>query len=83
MYFTLRFYITQWEYSALMIAAMEGRTDVISLLLEAGANIDLQDEVTVIIMLWMKIVHTNIVSRIHICCLSHHTEWRICTNVGC
>ena len=28
-----------------MLAAWEGMTEVVSLLLEAGANIDLQDEV--------------------------------------
>ena len=39
------FFITQWGYSALMMAAREGRTDVVSLLLDAGANIDLQDKV--------------------------------------
>ena len=38
--------ITQWQgYSALMMAVREGRTEVVSLLLEAGANTDLQDEV--------------------------------------
>ena len=39
--------ITQWGYSALMLAAEEGKTDVISLLLEGGANTDLQDKVHV------------------------------------
>ena len=29
-----------------MMAAREGRTDVVSLLLDVGANIDLQDKVT-------------------------------------
>ena len=37
--------ITQYENSALMVAARDGRTEVVSLLLEAGANIDLQNEV--------------------------------------
>ena len=37
--------ITQDGYSALMMAAREGRTEVASLLLEAGANTDLQNEV--------------------------------------
>ena len=37
--------ITQDGYSALMMAASEGRTEVVSLLLEARANIDLQNEV--------------------------------------
>ena len=38
-------HITQRGESALMLAAWEGMTEVVSLLLEAGANIDLQDEV--------------------------------------
>ena len=37
--------ITQDGDSALMIAAREGMTEVVSLLLEAGANINLQNEV--------------------------------------
>ena len=37
--------ITQDGDSALMIAAREGRTEVVSLLLEAGANIHIQNKV--------------------------------------
>ena len=37
--------ITQDGESALMMAASEGRTEVVSLLLEAGANIHLQNKV--------------------------------------
>ena len=37
--------ITQDRESALMMAVRWGRTEVVSLLLKAGANIDLQDEV--------------------------------------
>ena len=37
--------VTQDGDSALMIAAREGKSKVISLLLKAGANIDLQNEV--------------------------------------
>ena len=37
--------ITQKGESALMMVAREGRTEVVSLLLEAGANIHLQNEV--------------------------------------
>ena len=40
--------ITQDGDSALMIAAREGRTEVVSLLLKAGANIQLQNEVMLI-----------------------------------
>ena len=37
--------ITQDGYTALMMAAREGKTDIVSLLLEAGANTDLQNKV--------------------------------------
>ena len=37
--------ITQHGYTSLMLAAENGETEVVSLLLEAGANIDLQNEV--------------------------------------
>ena len=37
--------ITQDGYSALIDAAGNGRTEVVSLLLEAGANTDLQNKV--------------------------------------
>ena len=37
--------ITQDGFFALMTSASEGMTEVVSLLLEAGANIDLQDKV--------------------------------------
>ena len=37
--------ITQDGKSALMMAAREGRTEVVSLLIEAGANINLQNKV--------------------------------------
>ena len=37
--------ITQDGDSALIIAVREGRTEVVSLLLEAGANTDLQNKV--------------------------------------
>ena len=37
--------ITQIGDTVLMMAAGKGRTEVISLLLEAGANIDLQNKV--------------------------------------
>ena len=39
--------ITQDGNSALMIAVRESRTKVVSLLLEAGPNIDLQNEVLI------------------------------------
>ena len=39
--------MTQNGESALMMAARKGRTEVVSLLLEAGPNTDLQDEVHV------------------------------------
>ena len=37
--------ITQYGDSALMMAVREGMTELVSLLLEAGANIDLQNKV--------------------------------------
>ena len=37
--------ITQYKDTALMMAVREGRTEVVLLLLEAGANIHLQNEV--------------------------------------
>ena len=37
--------ITQYGDSGLMMAARKGRTEVVSLLLEAGANTDLQNKV--------------------------------------
>ena len=40
--------ITQDGYSALMMAASEGMTEVVSLLLKAGANIDLQNKVCIV-----------------------------------
>ena len=36
---------TQNGYSALMVAVRKGRTEVVPLLLEAGANTDLQNKV--------------------------------------
>ena len=39
--------IAQYGDSVLMLAAQEGRTEVVSLLLEAGANTDLQNKVHV------------------------------------
>ena len=37
--------ITQWGESPLMLAARSGRTEVVSLLVKAGAALDLQDKV--------------------------------------
>ena len=36
--------ITQDGYSALMLAAMEGETEVVVELVKAGANVDMQDK---------------------------------------
>ena len=38
-------HVTQDGYSALMMATREGRTEVVSLLVKAGANTDLQNKV--------------------------------------
>ena len=37
--------ITQGEVSALMVAAMKGKTEVLLELVKAGANVDMQTEV--------------------------------------
>ena len=37
--------ITQWGESPLMVAAGSGRTEVVSLLVKAGAALDLQNKV--------------------------------------
>ena len=37
--------ITQWGESPLMMAARNGRTEVVPLLVKAGAALDLQDQV--------------------------------------
>ena len=37
--------ITQWGQSLLTLAARSGRTEVVSLLVEAGAALDLQNKV--------------------------------------
>ena len=72
------FHFTQWGHSALMMAARKGRIDVVSLLLETGVNIDLQDDVR---NYDIPVVNENC-AHIPIFCLSHHTEWRYCTDVG-
>ena len=36
---------TQWGYSALMLAAMRGKTEVVAELVKAGANVDIQSKV--------------------------------------
>ena len=37
--------ITQWGDSALMMATRKGKTEIVSLLLQAGADTDLQNKV--------------------------------------
>ena len=39
------FVITQWGESPLMVATWSGKTEVVSLLVKAGAALDLQNEV--------------------------------------
>ena len=39
------FVITQWGESPLMVATTEGETEVVSLLVKAGAALDLQNKV--------------------------------------
>ena len=62
--------ITQYGNFALMVAARWGSTEVVSLLLEAGANTDLQDKVK-----WrcdLGILCTQSLSVYHCTCLSSH-----------
>ena len=63
--------ITQYGYSALMVAAGEGRTEVVSLLLEARANTDLQDKVKC--RCDLGILCTQSLSVYHYTCLSSHS----------
>ena len=37
--------ITQWGYSALMVAVVKGKTEVVAELVKAGANVDMQNRV--------------------------------------
>ena len=63
--------ITQDGYSVLMLAALKGRTEVVSLLLVAGANTDLQDKVK-----WrcdLGILCTQSLLVYHYTCLSSHS----------
>ena len=39
------FVITQWGYSALMWAAVRGKTEVVVELVKAGANVDMENKV--------------------------------------
>ena len=63
--------------STLMLAATWGRTEVVSLLLEAEANTDLQNKVKCRCDLGIQSYQ----------CLTthvfHHTEWILCTDDGC
>ena len=66
-----------------MMAAREGRTEVVSLLLEAGANTDLQNMVNCVpggVVLELYMYQVIVVSLTHFC---HHTVWRLCTDDGC
>ena len=65
---------TQSSDSALMIAAGEGKTKVASLLLEAGADHDLQNVLVRRYLTRVKLYFS------HVC---HHAEWRLSTNGGC
>ena len=48
--------ITQWDGdSALMMAVREGRTEVVPLLLEAGANTDLQNKVKMSVNVYKEV----------------------------
>ena len=73
-----------------MMAARESRTEVVALLVKAGANTDLQNKVSCMsgygsstVLLWG--VHHNVVmvyEVMHCVCLSS-PGWRLCTDDGC
>ena len=83
--------ITQDGDSALMIAAGNGWTEVVALLVKAGANTDLQNKVSCMsgygsstVLLWGG-VHHNVVmvyEVMHCVCLSS-PGWILCTDDGC
>ena len=70
---------TQLGNSALMLVVGNSRAEVVSLLLEAGAKVDLQNEVMRCqgIMCMRSCGFGN---QYHV---SPHTEWRLCTDLGC
>ena len=71
--------LTQHRYSALMLAAKESRTEVVSLLLKTGAKVDLQDEV----MYCQGIMCMRSCGFGNQYYVSPHTAWILCTDVGC
>ena len=70
--------ITQYGNSALMIVAMKGNTEVVSLLLKAGANTDIQKMVCIILD-----PSTHLMAYLLWFFTAPHTGWRLCTDVGC
>ena len=81
--------ITQDGDSPLMMAASNGRTEVVALLVKAGANTDLQNKVSCMggygssTVLWS--VHHNVMmvyEVMHCVCLSS-PGWILCTDDGC
>ena len=68
-FISVSLHITQNGFSPLMMAAGKGRTEVVSLLLEAGANTDLQNKVKCrcdLGILYTKVIYT--------CFSSHRME---------
>ena len=62
-------YLLQWGYTALMIAAYKGHSDVLSALIAAGADTDLADEVGISPMCFL-----NAQCDAELCCLVLNTE---------
>ena len=77
--------ITQYGDSALMIAAREGKTEVVSRLLEAGANIDVQNMVSNGKRMGSRALCDACDQKYldHLCTFFCHTEERICTDDSC
>ena len=71
---TYDFVITQDGGSALMVAAMEGKTEVVIELVKAGANVDMQDNVCQYTMY----ICVCCICRTYIQLLSHHQRWYVC-----
>ena len=59
--------ITQWGYSALMVAVVMGTTEVVAELVKAGANVDMQNIVCQYIYVVHVYVWWYILGDFHIC----------------
>ena len=65
------------------MAAKDGSTEVVSLLLEAGANTDLHNKVILCApgdVIWEIYIQGHQCLTTHV---FHHTVWRFCTGDSC